>query len=394
MNENYVILDEICSTVQRINSTVTKRRQETPGTMNIAEIMNRHHLENQHSNILGFLLDSSEKHHHPEYGEEFLKIVKGKELQVKGSSIISIKREESTDEARRMDLFIETENDLIILENKINAEDQFRQISDYISFVENNYSNNKNILVIYLTPFGKDPSEKSIPIHELNELIKQKRYIKFSYQEDILRWLLKLQTRESEPELKSGLIQYIDVIKGITNQRKEVFNMNQETVLEYFNKYGKLSREELRKKTLAAQEFMDNINFTLFINLFIDIYKGGNGKVKLLFNGQSDYKDINQWVNEVLKTQKNFGVRYENDSVYRDLYVQDLITNKFIYASTEKENLSWCGKKTIKVAGFKSSVYVDSWFLEAIRDEGKHKYWEDGGNNLSFHIIHNWWKIN
>ncbi len=362
--------------------------------MNIAEIMNRHHLENQHSNILGFLLDSSEKHHHPEYGEKFLSILKEKHLGVIGSSIVSVKRETSTDEARRMDLFIETESDLIILENKINAKDLFKQISDYISFVENNYSNIKKILVVYLTPDGRKPSENSISKQELNNLIKNKRYISLSYKEDILFWLQQLHTREFEPELKSGLIQYIDVVKGITNQRKEVFNMTQETSLEYFAQYGNLTREELRKRTLAAQEFMDNINLTLFMNLFIDIYKGGKEKVKLLYDGKADYKDIDQWKNDVLKTPKNFGVRYKDECVTRDLYVQDLSTNTFIYGSSKKENLSKVYGNPVNQDGYKSVVCVDSWFLRAIRDEGKDKYWEDGvGYKLSSHILHSWWGI-
>ncbi len=52
MKINFEIIDDLCKTMTVINQKVEDNRLKTPGTMNIAEIMNRHHLENQHSNVL------------------------------------------------------------------------------------------------------------------------------------------------------------------------------------------------------------------------------------------------------------------------------------------------------------------------------------------------------
>lgn len=40
------IIDDLCKSIAEINKKVEKSRLEMPGTMNVAEIMNRHHLEN------------------------------------------------------------------------------------------------------------------------------------------------------------------------------------------------------------------------------------------------------------------------------------------------------------------------------------------------------------
>lgn len=82
-----ITVNELCNTIVKVAKTVDEKRRKTPGTMNIAEIMNRHHLENQHSNILSFLIDPDEKHNHTEYGESFLFLLKEKGLKIKGSKI-------------------------------------------------------------------------------------------------------------------------------------------------------------------------------------------------------------------------------------------------------------------------------------------------------------------
>ena len=46
--------------MKNLSSKINDQRIKTPGTMNVAEIMNRHHLENQHSNIIAFLVNPTE----------------------------------------------------------------------------------------------------------------------------------------------------------------------------------------------------------------------------------------------------------------------------------------------------------------------------------------------
>ena len=384
--------ETLCKSMKRINNDVQNRRVNSPGTMNIAEIMNRHQLENQHSNIISFLLDANEKHHHPEYGEAFLTILKNKGLVLKGNKIVSVERENSTDDARRMDLFIQTEKDYIIIENKINAEDQFRQLEDYKNFVEEHFTTYDNVFIVYLTPYGKEPSEKSITSDSLTLLKEQNRYISLSYKDDILHWLEKLTTRNSEKELNAGLIQYMDVIRGITNQREEVFNMNQEISMELYNEYGKLSREQLREKMLAVHAFESNINLVLFINFFEDMYREANGKLALLCNGHADYISLDDWKKDVLKTQNHFGVRYSDSGIDKDLFVSDVQYGRFVYGyTTAKETMHPSYGDSIKEEGYVQAVKPGAWFLNAILACGEN--WESKYGKLSTHVVKNWFNI-
>jgi UDP-N-acetylmuramyl pentapeptide synthase len=103
-----------------------------------------------------------------------------------------------------MDIFIETESDFIIIENKINAGDQENQIKDYVEYVKTHYEVSNNVFVCYLTKFGVEPTEKSITKEQLNILRKNNQFVSLSYSEDVLNWLSKLTVKENEEVLKSG----------------------------------------------------------------------------------------------------------------------------------------------------------------------------------------------
>lgn len=385
------IINDLCESITEINQRVEKNRLETPGTMNIAEIMNRHHLENQHSNILAFLIDPKEKHNHKEYGDSFLEVLKKKGLKLHDGSVVSVKREDSTDELRRIDLLIDTDSDFIILENKIGADDQQNQIEDYLSSLENFIGSSENIFVVYLTPSGNEPSEKSISKKRLHELKETCRYVSLSYSKDILDWLSTLKTKNEEDVLKAGIIQYIDVVKAVSNQRKEVFNMSQEISKELLEEYGNLTREQLREKLIAVQEFQNNINLVLFINFFEDAYKEAKGKLVLFCNNKFDYKSIDEWKNDVVKFQERFGVRCYENNLTQDLFVRDLKSNKFVFACKE-EDVYDIGRP-IEIEGYALANEPESWFVNAIFAMEGWDWEKKCKNKLSTHVVKNWFNI-
>lgn len=388
---DFTIINDLYTSITKINQRIENNRQKTPGTMNIAELMNRHHLENQHSNIISFLLDPNEKHNHKEYGELFLDLLRTKGLSIQGTRIISVKREDSTDEARRMDLFIETDSDYIIIENKIFADDQQNQIEDYLTYVKTFTGSEEDVYVVYLSPFGKVPAEKSISREKLNELLQQHKLVNLSYSEDLLKWLGTLTFKDNEEILQAGIIQYIDVVKAITNQRKETFSMKQEIAKELFNEYGSFSREQLRENLSVLYEFQNNINLVLFINFFEDIYKEANGKILLLCNNKDDYKSLDEWKNDVIKTQEKFGVRYYCNNLTKDLFVRDLKSNKFVFGCKEAE-LENC-EKPISYEGYVSADEPTSWFTNALLALPGWDWEKKCKKKLATHVVQNWFNI-
>lgn len=388
------VIEDIFTSIKEIKKIVNENKLKSPGTMNVVEIMNRHHLENQHSNIIAFLIDPNEKHNHEEYGKEFLNILKTNGLDIKGNQIISVKREDYTDEARRIDIFIKTDIDYIIIENKINARDQFQQIKDYIKSTENYIEDENNIFVVYLTPFGKDPTEISISNTDLLFLKNQKRFINLSYAKDILTWLNKLQVKKDEETLKSGLLQYIDVVKAITNQREVSFNMSQEISKELVKRYGNLNREQLKDKMKSIYDFQKNINLVLFLNFFEDIHKESKGLIKLFCNNKDDYSTIDEWKNDVIDQQEYFGVRHfdKDNNITKDFFVQDMKTNKMIFACKEQDIENY--GLPVSIEGYKSAAdpnHPYAWIFNTII--AKDNWEEKQGKKLATHIVTNFFNL-
>ena len=392
---NFSELDKIFRDMDEISKNVKElKRKKTPGTMNIAEIMGRHHQENKHSDILSCLLDPNKEHNHQEFGDCFLDLLREKGLAIGGKSIKKVTREAVTGTMRRMDIFMVTDAlEKIIVENKVYSGDQENQLKDYVA-------NAGNPFVVYLTPYGQRPSGYSIPQEKLQDLEKHHRFTCLSYEKDILDWLGRLETKVNEDVLRAALIQYTDTVKGITNQKKE-FNMNQEIAKELYEKYGELSREDLLKKLHAIYECNDNIDLVLFMNLFKDICieaKNMYGLEMKLFYDDDEYEYENaakmkMWEEKVLVNQKRFGVccRYGNGDII-DFFVRDLNGKQIVAAGDVSLDIG--GSEEITEDGYEHAKVSNGWIYKAIRDTpdtwgkrgGEKVLWEAGGGKISTHI--------
>ena len=129
-----------------------------------------------------------------------------------------------------IDAKIETEKFCIIIENKINyAVDQDRQIERYVSAVK---SQHKNIFVCYLTLDGtKEPTQNSIGESDVP-------IIKIDYKKHILDWLenkisFSVSDTLQQPFLQSGILQYIDHLKGRLGMRKNERDKHLDQIKEY-----------------------------------------------------------------------------------------------------------------------------------------------------------------
>lgn len=115
------------------------------------------------------------------------------------------------DEGGRIDILIEADNKAIVIENKIYAGDQPKQIYRYHKFAQGRYHSNFKLL--YLTLDGKDPSQDSI--HTLSD----NDYICVSYKSDIKNWIEKcINQVANKPLIKATLLQYLNLINILTHQ--------------------------------------------------------------------------------------------------------------------------------------------------------------------------------
>ncbi len=178
---------------------------------------------NLHSRFIHSLLDPNGKHNQ---GIIFL------DLFMRSCSLdefkIDIDNTKVTREDHNIDMLIsdEVNSKYIIIENKIYAEDQKGQIQNYIKYIYDELDEKADIYVLYLTLYGKKPSNASLGEFKLdgNYLKNGKQQAKFksiSYKNDILKWLNECRA-EMQNLLKFDLIisQYIDVIKSLIGTYK------------------------------------------------------------------------------------------------------------------------------------------------------------------------------
>ena len=138
--------------------------------------------ENKLSQLLVFLLNPKESHGQ---NDRFLKVFIDQifpQYQLDVGAFEYIEYKESTEDNRRLDIVISFNNIVIGIENKIWAVDQPNQLRDYHQALLN--KGKKHTLLIYLTPYGKEPSEQSISNEESAEL--QKTGLDFNSRELLL----------------------------------------------------------------------------------------------------------------------------------------------------------------------------------------------------------------
>ena len=160
-------------------------------------------LENTHSDIIAKLLE-------PEWGlwDSFVEIVK----DVVDLTHIS-KKAQIIREKHKIDILIIDGKNAVIIENKIWAIDQPKQLVDYHKKMVEKDFKEENIKVIYLTPFGTCPSKDSKGNLDVRLI---------SYQNHILCWLENwYKNNESKnEELKLFVKLYAEQIRNTINRNK------------------------------------------------------------------------------------------------------------------------------------------------------------------------------
>ncbi|MBW7941644.1 MAG: PD-(D/E)XK nuclease family protein [Candidatus Kuenenia stuttgartiensis] len=144
--------------------------------------------ENKTSEILAFFLDLNETHAQKDvFLKAFVNIL-GLKFSLSNYHSIKVKTEQITHNGRRIDICISFDGHKfgIGIENKIWAVDQYMQLQDYEEYLRTTYD---NYLLVYLTPWGKHPSEGSIS-KELFQKLEGSQKIKIlAYDNDIFNLL-------------------------------------------------------------------------------------------------------------------------------------------------------------------------------------------------------------
>ncbi|MBE0495620.1 MAG: PD-(D/E)XK nuclease family protein [Campylobacterales bacterium] len=116
-----------------------------------------------------------------------------------------------------IDIAIESGNTAIVIENKIYAPDQHKQLYRYYKAKANEKFS--NIIIIYLTLDGKMPSEQS-----LHKCLTSDDIELLSYETHIYDWLLKAIEKVEFENIKIILNQYLTTLEKLSNKNSKKEN--------------------------------------------------------------------------------------------------------------------------------------------------------------------------
>jgi hypothetical protein len=171
--------------------------------------------ENRLSDVLALLLDPRGAHGQ---GDLFLRLLIEKldtGLSTKHTKRATVRREAPTyridKNRRRMDVLVDA-NDLVAIENKVNAEEQPEQVEDYLEHLRL-CAQVHSVLstLIYLTPSGDPPG--SIIEEDLNQAVAGNRLRCWSYGHHLRKWLEACQGQCEAPRFRDFLTDFIHYIE-------------------------------------------------------------------------------------------------------------------------------------------------------------------------------------
>jgi len=209
--------EHLLEKIKLINFKYDKVLNNSHSKFNVFSILrNESDEEKLHSTFIGELLNPKGSHG---FGDEFLKLFC--EITTEANQEIKFNNEKNqviiekgignirnnSTEGGRIDIYISDGSTTIAIENKIYAEDQYKQLLRYHNYIKNDI----NSRLIYLTLDRAEPSDDS------KGNLKESDYIKLSYKEDIRKWLeLCKQKVVDYPLLRETIQQYINLIKKLT----------------------------------------------------------------------------------------------------------------------------------------------------------------------------------
>lgn len=205
-----------------------EERNRKGENFNLFSILSIERYELKHSALIANLLDPKGSHG---CGDAFLRAffeiaLKGTAYPFESNTPLDSRTEHYTgpiagDTGGRIDILVKSSHYGLIIENKIYAGDQDKQLIRYDNYGKEIFGAD-GYLLVYLTLYGYDASKESTATKSAEEV----GYLRLSYAEDILRWLEQCaRLAYDKPLVRESLNQYIRTIKQLTYQ-----DMNQKDI--------------------------------------------------------------------------------------------------------------------------------------------------------------------
>lgn len=324
--------------------------------------------ENKISQILAFFLDEKQSHGQGNlFLNEFVKSICNREIDTTNSLNIC---ERTISNKRRIDIYIELKDLIIAIENKIWADDQHNQLIDYTNFLEQ--KSKGKFLLLYLNPYGLEPTDKSITENSKLDLIKQEKFKIISYKNDIINLINKWVTICEADNVCYFLKEFRKFLetkflgKNTLNMSKElraiIYN-NEREVHQLVNEYRIIENEVLSKLNSVGKE-LDKINPEK--DSGIEIKKSGlfnwyGTRVYKFSVSKNENKIWIQFVKEEIHLYSNYYLEEGTDEKFREiLHSLNINSNVIIDHKKSVSELINIFLNQIKIANDSFRLYENS----------------------------------
>lgn len=332
-------IEALISKVKDLFTNNELKLDESTAQFNIFQILKMERLEvRTHSAMLAALLEP--KKYENNYGKFFLKIFINKQIEhfekiKKYEEFVKRLKEfgsendytvtveyyagqinETSAEGGRVDIILRNcYNKTLIIENKIDASDQDKQLIRYNAV-------DKNAPIFYLTLFGTAPSPNSI-----GELVEGDNYVCISYQKHIYEWLIEIEKFQNiAPDTKFVIRQYKNLIEILTFNTK-TDKMEKELIdLMSQNQNIKIA-SLINKNWLAIKKRIIERSFATF-----DITQNHKSEIELLFdlNNYENYCIKSFWPDaEYERLQFRIEKKHPNSNTQEEDKIRECLKDKF-----------------------------------------------------------------
>lgn len=340
-------IQNLLNQVKIINQKNNEILDATGGRFNIFKVCGVNHYENTHSAILAEFLNPNGSHGlKHQFLQAFIEIL-GKDFTLESFNVekANVKTEHATSEGR-IDIFIEDdENNVIIIENKIYAGDQWEQLKRYDNFAQNhtNYTEEipKKYQIFYLTLFGEKASEQSAGDIE---------YQCISYEKIIIEWLEKcLHISTRYPMVRETIAQYINHLKTLTNQDMDTKNQQE---------IAKILANDLESAQAIYQNYQATFDFIVkkyFNEKMEEFVKNEVSKYGLEYHYEQSWDTLIKFYLKSPKWENKYwiGFSYEGNK-----YLYGLVNNPNVYKiPAEKRAELHQNLKKLGISDFKESEW-------------------------------------
>ena len=349
--ENYKIFLENLSLISRKYKIINSTKE----TFNIFSILRNEYDEvNLHSKFITELLKDKN------YGRKFIELL----LPIIGVEKINYKRvnifsEYSIKDNGRIDIilkfFLEDNKKVVVIENKIYADDQYQQLKRYYDSMLMEGYKSEEIELVYLTLAGAEPSEDSIK--GLPAAVRENMRI-ISYKDDIITWIEDCIKEVAQvPIIRETLVQYESLLKKITGKGERIMTEEMKNMI--------LSNKDYLDMVYKLTDVLVKIKQELQLKFWEKLEEKLNNSLNLQLEKRLEYPNHHYSENLIEK----FYTNSRNNRFYGLMYfIKDLENRGKLYLRIEVSDNIYFGFRIINNEGNSTTNKKDDYLEKELLD--------------------------